>query len=349
MPPDLVELQNTVQHNCNITDAAHAENYTLCIYLLKMREYFRWEQGYGLGGKLPADVLANWVAERESLWETLEASEFTPLNINAQWFDPFDNQAINAALQSKQLIYSAGLGMQCKPNFFLGELYQQDSIDGMHILVAGREIARGLVAPPAVAQGETIVIRREALQHYLWSKVEEWRWKEYDNPVGKALAEYPFEENTDLALERMTAAELETVRAHEIGEVRAGRLLGEEWNDLLLALPRSRAEFMVRAARDHLADALETLPNLLASGDAARMHFYFGSLSAMRKEMAPQLMQAYTDWAASGRLDRLESLIPEAETHWRSCCNDILSCYREAAELVQLPERLVSLLENRLL
>ncbi len=36
------ELISQVQHNCDISDANHAGNYTLCIYLLKMREYYRW-------------------------------------------------------------------------------------------------------------------------------------------------------------------------------------------------------------------------------------------------------------------------------------------------------------------
>ena len=40
---ELNQLALTVQQNCHITDALHASNYSLCIYLLKMREYYRWE------------------------------------------------------------------------------------------------------------------------------------------------------------------------------------------------------------------------------------------------------------------------------------------------------------------
>lgn len=38
-------LIKTVQKNCDIADARHAGDYTLCVYLLKMREMYRWEQG----------------------------------------------------------------------------------------------------------------------------------------------------------------------------------------------------------------------------------------------------------------------------------------------------------------
>ena len=348
MRPDYVELQQAVQRNCHITDAAHAENYTLCIYLLKMREYFRWEQDYDLRGQLPKDELANWVSERESLWESLEGCEFLNLSIAEQQFDPFDNKSINALLNDQGLIYSAGLGMQCKPNFFLGKLHQKTQQDGLQILISSQEYARGLVAPPAVAQGETIVIRREALQHFLWGKVEEWRWKQYDNPVGKAIADYPFEKDPELALEQMTDAELETVRLHEIGEVRAGRLLGDAWNQMLLQLPRSKAEFMVRAVRDHLADALETLPGLLEDENPARLHFYFGSLSPMRKEMAPGLMQAYSDWSDTASLKSLEAMIPESKEHWQKTSADILSLYGNY-DGSELPGQLASMLENRVL
>ena len=35
------DLIQTVQRNCHIADARHAGDYTLCVYLLKMREFYR--------------------------------------------------------------------------------------------------------------------------------------------------------------------------------------------------------------------------------------------------------------------------------------------------------------------
>lgn len=345
MTAEFSSLQTAVQHNCHITDAENAEDYTLCIYLLKMREYFRWEQDYGLVDSLPSDTLGDWVSERESLWLDLEEQTFNPLQINGDEFDPFDNAGINQHLNKQDLVYSAGLGMQCKPNFFLGKLEHIEEQDGFRLLVSSTEYARGLVAPPAVSLGDTIVIRREALQHYLWGKVEEWRWKSYDNPVGKAIACYPFESEPKKALDMMTAAEMETVRQHEIGEIKAGELLGDDWNKMLLLLPRSKAEFMVRAVRDNLADAISTLPDLLQSNDTARLHFYFGSLSAMRKEMSPALMQAYQHWSEKNDLQSLSEVVERSQIHWREVAQETLNVFHSSDE-ASLPGKLQQLLET---
>ena len=54
------QLARTVQHNCNISDARFAGNYTMCIYLLKMREYFRWEMAQDFGSSLTRDDVGQW-------------------------------------------------------------------------------------------------------------------------------------------------------------------------------------------------------------------------------------------------------------------------------------------------
>ena len=61
------DLSEVVQTNCDISDARHARDYTMCVYLLKMREYYRWAKGYGMTEALPRDELGNWVLKREEL------------------------------------------------------------------------------------------------------------------------------------------------------------------------------------------------------------------------------------------------------------------------------------------
>ena len=51
---------DTVQHNCHIADARHAGDYTLCVYLLKMREMYRWEQGIDFTTMLTTDDVGDW-------------------------------------------------------------------------------------------------------------------------------------------------------------------------------------------------------------------------------------------------------------------------------------------------
>lgn len=40
------EICASVQMNCYISDARYGSEYGLCTYLMKMREYFRWERGW---------------------------------------------------------------------------------------------------------------------------------------------------------------------------------------------------------------------------------------------------------------------------------------------------------------
>ena len=60
-----------MQRNCDIADAQHGGDYTLCVYLMKMREYFRWEAGLPFNARLPKDEVGEWLTAREGLWESL--------------------------------------------------------------------------------------------------------------------------------------------------------------------------------------------------------------------------------------------------------------------------------------
>ena len=76
MSISLPQLQATVQKNCHISDALHAGNYTLCIYLMKMREFYRWEHRFPFGSPLAKDQVGDWLRQRESLWDEMEDQSY---------------------------------------------------------------------------------------------------------------------------------------------------------------------------------------------------------------------------------------------------------------------------------
>jgi hypothetical protein len=324
----LMPTLNAVRTNCHISDARFATQYTLCVYLLKMREYFRWERGLPFSAPLPHDELTGWLTEREEHWEGLEQADFLPVPVGKQHFDPFDCAAINAALNPLGFIYSSGYGNSLKPVFFMGRLEQHRQHDDFTLLVSGRELARDLAAPPAMSRENTIFIRRESLRRMLWERIEEWRWNTPDNAMKRALDCYDFGAAPDTALEAMTDNELHTVLLHEIGEVHAGALLGPDWEVLLAELGHSRTEIMLRALRDHLADALSTLPGLLADPQPAALHGYFAGLSNMRKVLFPQLATAYEAWLLDGDATVFERLIEPATAHWTALARQVLALFR---------------------
>lgn len=340
------DLIAAVQRNCHIADARHAGDYTLCVYLLKMREFYRWEQGVSFQQILTSDDVGDWLTGREAVWNELDEQDYAPIHLNGTPHDPFDNEAINTHLNAHGLVYSAGYGRRCRPLFFLAELEQKIEQGGYTILVAGRELARDVEAPPAMNQGKQVFIRRESLRRMLWEKVEEWRWNGIDSPLGRAVACYGFDAGVETALDAMAAAETDMIVAHEIGEVMAGQVLGDaQWQTMLFALPPSHADIMLRAVRDLLADCLHTLPELLARGHAASIHFYFGNLSAMRKKLAPQLVEAYQHWHETGDTAPIAAYAAWGGEHWAQTGKVALALFeaqgvgalRDIEALISLP------------
>jgi Family of unknown function (DUF6866) C-terminal domain/Family of unknown function (DUF6866) N-terminal domain len=331
-PPDppaildeLAQVLPVVRTNCHISDALHATDYTLCVYLLKMREYYRWEHEIPFNAPIPQEALSGWLTGREALWNTLEGKAFESIPLAGQLLDPFDAASINKVLNSMGYVYSSGLGRNMKPHFFLGALEQRREHEGYTLYISGKEYARDLAAPPAMSLGRTIFIRRESLRRMLWEKIEEWRWNRPVNAMQRAIDCYDFDTAPEDALEQMTERETRSLLLHEIGEVMAGEKLGSGWEDLLSEMPHCKAELMMRSVRDHLADALSTLPGLLDEAEPASLHFYFANLTSLRKMLFPSLLDAYDHWEQTGKVDRLVQLSEAGRSHWTSLAQEIVA------------------------
>jgi hypothetical protein len=325
------QLARAVQHNCNISDARHAGSYTMCIYLLKMREYFRWEMEQDFGSTLARNDVGNWLIEREQLWADIEGQDYAHLDIEGEMHDPFHSGPINRKLLEHGLVYSAGIGQKAKPHFFLADLVRHESVNGYDIFVSAREYARDLTSPPAMSHDRTIYIRRESFKRMIWEKTEQWRWSKPRNAMARTIACYDFDGDLHAALEQMTDQELESAILHEIGEIRAGESL-PGWHDMMSHLMFTQAEIMARAVRDHLADAISTLPALLNNRQEASIHFYMANLTSMRKHIFPSLNDAYDDWLESGNPVRLESLVDKSRSHWQSVAIEMLALYEQYGE-----------------
>ena len=312
----LSELQRHVQHNCHISDASHAGNYTLCIYLLKMREYYRWEHAMGFDDRIDNDSIGSWLTERESFWETLEETPIKPISIGGKEFEPFDIDGINKAIENENLIYSAGYILRGKPHFFLADIKQTQDHDEYRIIVSGKEHARELTAPPALSQGSTIFIRSESLRRTVWEKVEESLWNKQQSPLVRAIACYDFKNNLEDSLTQLCERETETLVAHEIGEIMAGRLLGDTWQSMISAADHVPLELMLRSIRDNLADCINTIPDIIDKQDPARLHFYIANIGNMRKVLFPSLRDAYDKWLNDNSTEHFEEIADKGREHW---------------------------------
>ena len=325
------QLARTIQRNCNISDARYAGNYTMCIYLLKMREYFRWEMEQDFGSGLTRDDVGRWLSEREQLWSDLENEDYAHLDVEGELHDPFDSDDINSKLLEHGLVYSAGIGQKAKPHFFLADLLKHDRHNGYNIYISAREYARDLSSPPAMSQQHNIFIRRESFKRMIWEKTEQWRWSKPRNAMAHAIACYEFDKDLHGALDEMTDNELEAAILHEIGEIRAGESL-PGWHAMMSQLMFTQAEIMARAVRDHLADAISTLPVLLEDQQEASIHFYMANLTSMRKHLFPALLDAYDHWLQTNSTEQFEKLADTGRRHWQQVATEMLALFRQYGE-----------------
>ena len=350
----LDSLITIVQRNCAISDAQYAGHYSLCIYLLKMRELYRWEQGIDYDVSIKPDDIGDWLDKREQWWDSLEDEEFQAIEIADKRFDPFDQRSINALLQPAGLVYGAGYGVFAKPSFFLAELASFEVADNYRLYIAGTEYTRDLVAAPAMALDGDIFVRRQSLQRVIWELLDEWRWQtrksketeqsDKTSPISQVLSAYQFsEEDIADSLKLIVDSELESVVLHEIGELVAGQYLSNDWNDMLLSVAGTKAEFYVRAVRDLLADCLSVLPALLHDRNWPSIHFYFANFKAMRKELFPTLQTAYQHGVKQQNIDALKSAVRQGQAHWLNMGKQIAVCHQRYGK--QAAPRIESLLE----
>ncbi len=343
----LNELQQHVQHNCHISDASHAGSYTLCIYLLKMREFYRWEQALGFDDRIANDDIGSWLTERESLWESLEGTPFNNLSIGDEKYEPFDIDGINNALQKKDLVYSAGYIQRGKPHFFLADVTAVQQQDGYRIIICGKEHARELSAPPALSQGKTIFIRSESLRRTVWEKVEESLWNKQQSPLVRAIACYDFENDLLESLTQLCDREIKTLVAHEIGEIMAGELLGETWQKMISVADHPPLELMLRSVRDNLADCLMTIPDIIKNVEPARLHFYIANIGNMRKAQFPALREAYNKWLEDDSLEYLEKISLQGQEHWLSVATNLQELFLKEGKMDK--DKFQEIIESRTL
>lgn len=338
MAPGFDQLAAVVQRNCDLADAVHAQDLSLCIYLLQMREFFRWERGLALDRVPDRDEVGRWIATREAHWETLASQTepaFARLPIG-RGVDAFDEAAANEWLHAQGLVYAAGVGRFGRPEFVLAERLDALSREGATIVVVGRELARGLNPPMAASRGDQVLVRRDVLRRWLGTRLELSQRRPSAEGLSAALDAWSVDGEREDALERITDVETETLILHELGERRAAVLLGPQWEQMLGALDDRHSEIVARAVRDLLADCLTTLPVLLERGARASIHFWFANLEGMRGLLAPALRAGYLRWrgepgtGVAGSCALADAVQAQRE-HWTAQAVGMLDAWRAGA------------------
>jgi hypothetical protein len=295
---------------------------------MKMREYFRWDQGYSFTDPLSKEELGEWVTNREALWDQIDEQSFKYLQIDGVTFDPFETEAINASLQMHGLVYSGGIGAKSVPHFFLGRLDATKTYQDYQVVLVSEECARDLASPPAMTLQNKIFIRKESIRRMLWEKLQEWQWHKLENAASRAFSYYDFETDVGKALDQMTEIESHAILLHECGEIETAKLLGQQWKDFLANISSVRLDLLLRAAKDFYADSLVTLPALRENHNHASLHFYAANMSPLRKQLCPSFLDAYTQWCETNDGALIDAWSTDNNMHWAEVCSTALSMYQ---------------------
>jgi hypothetical protein len=290
-----------VLHNCSISDAKYAGCYSVCGLALRLRDLYKWEKGLAPWIEEEPSRVLEWIGNREDLWEKLMDKELGALTIDGRTYDPFDTRGVNEVTEPLGLFYGAGYVHSLKPTFFLARLEAKKTIHGCGVYILGRELARDLLTLPALTQERSVVIRREAGEHYLWNQML------YVKKSGRSALRYASQNHglTDLHpktlqghLSRIFADEMGSCIHHELGELYDRVFNRVIWRELIAAFPYTPIELLARALKDLLADTNErgTLPYIITGRKKPSLGFYVAFLDGLRKALFPEMIGAFYEF-----------------------------------------------------
>lgn len=303
----LQQILPTIQKNCTISDAAHSGLFSLCGLFFRLKDRYNWEQKNPPWSPSNKNRLLHWIDHKETVWLDCLDSPLEPIMINGKSFDYLNSRGINQTLLPLGLYYGAGYGRGLKPTFFLGMVREIRPCHPYTVIVLDHELACDLSLTPGQRQGKVIILRREPLRFFLWSKIQETEQSERE-ATAKALFYYGWDTALppDNQLESLVQSEQETVLFHELGEARERTLPRDLWRTLLGRFPHSRVELVLRSLKDLLADTHPggTLSHIIREEKAGSLAFYLSNLKGIRRSLFPEMVSAIQqfirqeDWSA---------------------------------------------------
>jgi len=334
---DLDALSRQVLENCAISDARFAGHYSVCGLALRLRDLYKWEKGLEPWVEEDPPVLLEWIGSKQEEWEALMERDFAPLNVSGVSYDPFDVTGINGVLEGEGLFYGAGYVHSLKPSFFLGLIEEIREVDGYPVYILGREFARDLVTVPALSQEDRVLVRTEAAHLFLWNQIFFIR-KSGRDALAAAMKACGLEKeglrDARTTVTALAAADIESYIYHELGEIRDTAFDRHLWRDLIAAFPHTPVELLARTVKDMLADTNEygRLRYIAREEKTVSLALYVAFLDGLRKELFPELKEAFRDFVNTGNWRVVEEARVRGYDTARRHAEVIARLYRQGAE-----------------
>ena len=334
---DLDALSRQVIENCAISDARFAGHYSVCGLALRLRDLYKWEKGLEPWVEEDPPVLLEWIGGKQEEWEALVERDFAALTVAGNAYNPFDVAAINEVLEDEGLFYGAGYVHSLKPSFFLARLEEVREVDGYLVYILGRELARDLVTVPALSQEERVLVRKEAARLFLWNQIFFIR-KSAREALAVAMRACGLEKealkDAGATVSALAAAEMESYIHHELGEIRDTTFDRQVWRDLIAAFPHTPLELLARTVKDMLADTNEygRLRYIAREEKKVSLALYVAFLDGLRKELFPELEEAFRDLVRTGNWRVVEEARRRGYDTARHHAEVITRLYRQGAD-----------------
>ncbi|KPJ78164.1 MAG: hypothetical protein AMJ54_04910 [Deltaproteobacteria bacterium SG8_13] len=330
-------IAGQVRHNCDVSDAKNAGLYSICGLALRLRDLFKWEMGLPPWEEKDSPEILDWIGGREQRWEKLADDHFSRISIQGQDFDPFNTAAINALLEPAGLYYGAGYAHGLKPTFFLAHLERKELVDGIAVVIVGKELARDLLTIPALSQDHCVILRQDSARLHLWDKMF------YLKKSARPALQFALEcsglqaktgDGLRPGLEAVCEAHRDNYIYHEIGEIRDAVFEREEWREMIALYSHSPVELLVRSIKDLLADTNEhgTLQHIIAERNAAAFGLYAAFIDGLAKEIFSEVAPAFQELAASGDWQAVRSAMEAGYTRARRISEQIINLHREGKQ-----------------
>ncbi len=302
MNAELENLQQQILYNCRISDSRYGGVFSLCGFLLRMRDYYKWEMSLDPWEEPDYQDLLQWVEHKEELWEETADQELTTLVIGQDVFDPFDVDGINSRIMDSGLFYGAGYATGMKPTFFLATASTRKIINNMQLHILDRELARDLFTSPAMRQRSHIITRPRTMAALLWDLILEkkpstlpaltFALEQYELDL-EGLKRSPKKSST--ALWQIARDESETWIYHELGEAMQQEFDLEAWQSIIADHANTVLEKVARAAKDLLADTHEQglLAHIIKHQKKSSLGLYLCLAEPLARSLFPEIKPAF--------------------------------------------------------
>lgn len=334
---DMNTLREQVLHNCTISDSHHSGLYSVCGLALRLRDLYKWEKGLDPWVERESSELLEWIGDKEEQWELAAEENFQDIVIDGEVFDPLDLSGINAKIEPHGLFYGGGFVQSMKPTFFLAVLEEKRKVKGHNIYILGEELARDLMTIPALSQENNVFLRKESARRFLWDKIL------FLKQSGKEALRFGLEtygvddkdpDSLRQNLERISTAELETYLYHEIGEMQDRVFDRGLWREIVSRFPYTPIELLSRTIKDLIADTGPhgALRHIIQERKNASLSFYVAFLDGMRKELFPEISEAFQSFMKIGHWGVVERAVSRGYGTARKNAEALVRIFEEGKE-----------------